>query len=62
MIAKLAIVEEEGDETIYWLELLIECDLVPANRLSDLLKETDEIVAMTVSSIKTLRQRPKSRP
>jgi four helix bundle protein len=59
MIAKLAIVEEEGDETMYWLELLVECDLVPANRLSDLLKETNEITAMTVASIKTLRQRKK---
>ena len=57
MIAKLGIVEEENDETLYWLELLIEAGLVPETRLSDLMNETDEIVAMTVSSIKTLRNK-----
>jgi four helix bundle protein len=57
VIAKLPIVEEEADETLYWLELLIESDLVPASRLADLMKETHEIIAMTVSSIKTLRSR-----
>lgn len=57
MIAKLAIVEEEGDETLFWLEILVESGLVPEARLADLMKETDEIVAMTVSSIKTLRKK-----
>jgi four helix bundle protein len=56
LIAKLAIVEEEADETSYWLELLSDCDLVQASRVDDLLKETDEITAMTVSSIRTLRE------
>ena len=56
LIAKLAIVEEEADETSYWLELLLQCDLVQASRVDDLLKETDEITAMTVSSIRTLRE------
>ena len=57
VMAKLAIVEEEADETAYWLELLIEAAIVPQSQLADLLKETDEIVAMTVASIKTLRRR-----
>ncbi len=60
MIAKLSIVEEEADETLYWLELLVEAGLVPETRLSDLMQETDEIVAMIVSSIKTLRQRQRT--
>jgi len=55
MIAKLKIVEEEGDETRYWLELLAESGLVPESRLTELMNEADEIVAMTVASIKTLR-------
>ena len=55
MIAKLKIVEEEGDETLYWLELLVESGLMPGSRLAELMKETDEIVGMTVASIKTLR-------
>ena len=60
MINKLKIVEEEADETLYWLELVIEAGLMPETRLADLMKETDEIIAMTVSSIKTLRTKRKS--
>jgi len=65
VINKLAIVEEEADESLYWMELLIEADLIPQSRLSSLMSETDEIVAMTVASIKTLRTKralnPKSK-
>ena len=64
MIAKLGIVEEEADETLYWLELLVESELVPEARLSSLIQETNEITAMVVSSIKTLRNQrntPKSK-
>jgi four helix bundle protein len=57
VIAKLAIVEEEADETVYWLELLVEAEILPESRVSPLLKESNEIVAMTVASIKTLRGR-----
>jgi four helix bundle protein len=57
VLAKLAIVEEEADETAYWLELLIEARIGSATDCETLLKETDEIVAMTVASIKTLRAR-----
>jgi four helix bundle protein len=61
VIAKLGIVEEEADETVYWLEMLVDAGLVPESRLGDLIAEVDEIVAMTVASIKTLRNRkPKS--
>lgn len=58
MITKLKIVEEEADETLYWLELLVEAEIVPKNRLEALMQETNEIVAMTVSSIVTLRKSP----
>jgi len=56
VLAKLAIVEEEADETLYWMELLVESELVPSARLSELMRETNEITAMTVASIKTLRR------
>ena len=59
MINKLKIVEEEADETLYWLELLVESNTVPENRLSELIAEVDEILAMTVASIKTLRTKRK---
>ncbi len=57
MINKMKVVEEESDETEYWLELLVEAELVPENQIAGIYKETDEILAMTVSSIKTLRNR-----
>ncbi|MBA2335428.1 MAG: four helix bundle protein [Pyrinomonadaceae bacterium] len=55
VLHKMAIVEEEADEAIYWLELLIESDIVSEKKLSVLVNDINEIVAMTVSSIKTLR-------
>jgi four helix bundle protein len=57
VIAKLRIVEEEADESIYWMELLIESGLLREAQLSELLQETDEIIAMTVASIRTLQKR-----
>ena len=61
MIAKLSIVEEEADETLYWLELLVEANIMSHTRLADLMDETDQILAMTVSSIKTLRAKRRSK-
>jgi four helix bundle protein len=63
VISKMGDVEEEADESLYWLELLVDAGIVPAKRLQQLIKEIDEILAMTVSSIKTLRARanPKSK-
>ena len=55
MINKLKIVEEESDETEYWLELLVEAGFVRQNQIDHIYKETDEILAMTIASIKTLR-------
>lgn len=57
MITKLKIVEEESDETLYWLELLSESKSVSQEELTGLTKECNEILAMTVASIKTLRAR-----
>ncbi len=57
VMAKLAIVEEEADETAYWLELLAESNIIAPERLSGLLNETNEIITMTVAPIKTLRER-----
>ena len=56
MITKLKIVEEEADETLYWLELLVEAKIVPESRLDALMQETNEIVALTVSSGITRRK------
>jgi four helix bundle protein len=55
MIAKLAIVEEEVDEVLYWLELL--ADTYPEQRApaGELFAEAEEILKMTVSSLRTLK-------
>ena len=55
MIAKLDIVLEEADETLFWMELLTEARFISEARISQLMTEADEIVAMTVASLKTLR-------
>ena len=57
VLARLAIVEEETDESLFWLELLVEAKIVSSARVAENLKETNEIVAMTVAPIKTLRGR-----
>lgn len=56
VIRKLCIVEEEADETAYWLELMVESGLFAPRRLAGLRREVDEILAMTVASILTLRK------
>ena len=58
--AKLGIVEEEADQAIYWMELLVDAGLASRDRVSVLLKEANELVAMTVASIKTLRSRERA--
>ena len=55
MVNKLKIVEEEADETIYWLELLVDSHLIAEAKLKPLMVEVNEILAMTVASIKTIR-------
>lgn len=54
-IAKMGIVEEECDESLYWLEMLIELDLMAASKLSDLKREAGEILSIVVASIRTAR-------
>src|SRR5438552_1756701 len=45
-VAKLGIVLEEADETIFWLELLVETRIISAKRLAELLKEAHELTAI----------------
>ena len=56
-IAKMGIVEEECDECLYWMELMIEGGLMMEERLKDLMREAEELLAITVSSIKTARKK-----
>jgi len=56
-ISKMGTVEEESDESLYWMELLIESGLAERECLADLMAEGNEILAMVVSSIRTARVR-----
>jgi len=55
-IAKMGIVEEEVDETHYWLEIIGESELMDGARFGSLLDETSELTAMVVASIRTARK------
>ena len=52
-INKMRIVEEEADETAYWLEIIEESDLLKSDDLRELKREVNELVAMVVASIRT---------
>jgi four helix bundle protein len=52
---KLRIVEEECDESLFWMELLVECNLVKAARLNSLMQEGNELLSIVVASAKTTR-------
>jgi four helix bundle protein len=55
-VAKLGVVEEELDESLFWFELLLASeDQVPADAVTRLVAEADELLAMTVQSIRTAR-------
>ncbi|OGW18002.1 MAG: four helix bundle protein [Nitrospinae bacterium RIFCSPLOWO2_12_FULL_45_22] len=58
-ISKMGIVEEEADETLYWLELLLDARLVEQNQIQRLMNEANEIIAIVVTSIKTARRNRK---
>jgi four helix bundle protein len=54
---KLGIVEEEADESTYWLEILADAGLVKRSRLDSITKEANEITAIIVASIRTAKQK-----
>ena len=56
-VSKLGNVEQELDETLLWLELLVESGLVPARKLGNLQDEADQLLRIFVASIKTAKPR-----
>ncbi|HAK58981.1 MAG TPA: four helix bundle protein [Nitrospiraceae bacterium] len=56
-VAKMGIVEEETDESIFWMELLVDARIMEKKLLSDLMSEADELLAIFVTSIKTARKK-----
>jgi four helix bundle protein len=58
---KLKMVEEELDETLYWLELIVESGLVKPNLLDDLILENQELFKIIASSITTMKKKLNSK-
>jgi len=52
-ISKLGIVEEEADETLFWLEFLVKSDIVPSKRMCDLIDEARQLSAIFGASRRT---------
>ena len=55
LVHKVGIVEEEADESLFWLETIVETGLMPANRVQELLQEANELTAIFVASRKTAK-------
>jgi len=56
-VHKLGIVEEEADESLFWWEMVVETDLMPASRVQELSQEADELTAIFVASRKTAKKK-----
>jgi four helix bundle protein len=61
-IAKMGIVEEEADESQFWLELIIERGMLEPSRVAPARSEAAQIVAIAVASIRTARRTPRANP
>lgn len=61
-VVNLGVVEEEADESLFWMELLVDAQIVSSKRLAALMTEANEITAMVVASIKTLKRRNARNP
>jgi four helix bundle protein len=59
-VSRMPIVLEEADETQYWMELLIESNLMKPQRLESLRRESEELVAIAVASINTVKRKQRN--
>jgi four helix bundle protein len=55
-ISKMGTVEEEADESGYWMELLVDSGKIKATKASALIQESNELTAIAVASINTNRK------
>ena len=55
-VSKMGIVEEEADESLFWIDLLVEVEVLKLNRVESLRAECEEILSITIASIKTARK------
>ncbi len=57
MISKIETALQELDESVYWMELLVEAEIVRPDRLRPLMQEADELTAMLVTAVRTIKSR-----
>jgi four helix bundle protein len=55
--SKLGLVEQEFDESLLWMELLVESGIIEHAKLADLMQEANKLLAMTVAAIRTMKSR-----
>jgi len=55
-VSKMGTVEEEADESLYWMELLVEAGIMDVKRIEPLMKEANELLAIIVASINTAKK------
>lgn len=61
-ISKIGITTEETDESEYWMELLVDCEIVKPERMADLLQEANELVAIFTATSKTTKSHSQRYP
>jgi four helix bundle protein len=54
-VSKLGIVLEEADESLFWLELLLDSGVVQSDQIRTLLREANELVSIFVASLRTVK-------
>jgi len=54
-VAKLGVVEQEIDESMLWIELLVDSGIIPEERITDLKQEADELLRIVIASIRATR-------
>ena len=58
-ISKISVVAEEADETLFWLELLVQAELIRPNSVEPLMNECDELLKIFSASLATARRNRK---
>ena len=55
-INKLKMVEEELDETLHWLDLIVDCQILPEERMKEIIHECSELLSITVAAIVSMKK------
>jgi four helix bundle protein len=58
-IAKIGVVVEEADETVFWLEMLVDCEIFPESKMKGMIQEGNELLAIFAASQTTSKKNSK---